>query len=96
MSAPCPDRSIPVNEDGRRIGQGHQHATISDEQVRIIRNMHEFGGIGYGTLAKHFEVSKSCIQHICNYSRRAQLPHDWKDIHDDRQDHAEEEAGQTT
>jgi len=84
-------RMVALNENGRRIGEGHHRSTIPDAVVRTVRDMHEMQGLGYRKIAKMLGMSRSTVQKICNYSRRAQLPFDWvsRDIRDE-----EEEDGQ--
>jgi hypothetical protein len=45
---------------------------LSDDDVRMILELHNYHGLGYKRLAEKFEVSVSCIQKICNGSRRRQ------------------------
>jgi len=71
---------IALNEDGHRIGSTHHNATIPDDVVDEIRDLHEDEGWPYSKLAEHFNLGKSTIQKICNYSRRAQTPMNWKTI----------------
>lgn len=74
---------IALNDQGYRIGMSHHNAHIPDEIVDKIRDLHEDDGIGYGTLAKMFNLKKSCVQKICNYERRAQTPYAYKTIKED-------------
>lgn len=71
---------IAVNEQGYRIGLSHHNARISNEIVDQMRDLHEDEGIGYRRLAKMFNLSRSVVQKICNYERRAQTPDRWKRI----------------
>lgn len=71
---------IAVNELGRRIGEDHQHARLTNEQVERIRDLHEDHGLKYSQLAAMFQVSKSAIAGICQYRRRAQTPFGWKKL----------------
>lgn len=71
---------IAVNENGYRIGASHHNARIPDDVIDRIRDLHEEQEIGYRRLAKMFNLSRSCIQKICNYERRAQTPDRWKTI----------------
>lgn len=73
---------IAVNENGYRIGSSHHNATIPDEIIDKIRDLHEDENIGYRRLAKMFNLSRSVIQKICKYDRRAQTPDRWKTIRD--------------
>lgn len=73
-------KTIAVNDKGYRIGQDHQNAGLSDEQVDRIRDLHEDHGLKYSQLAEMFQVSKSTIAGICQYRRRAQTPFGWKTL----------------
>lgn len=77
---------VAVNEQGYRIGQSHHNARFPDEMIDRIRDMHEDQAIGYRKLAKIFNLSRSTIQKICTYSRRAQTPERWKKIVDETKD----------
>lgn len=71
---------VAVNEQGYRIGISHHNARIPDDIVDQIRDMHEDHGVGYRKLAKIFNLTRSAVQKICNYERRAQTPDRWKKI----------------
>jgi hypothetical protein len=71
---------IAVNEQGYRIGSSHHNATISDEVVDKMRDLHEDDGIGYRRLAKMFNLSRSVVAKLCKYERRAQTPQRWKKV----------------
>lgn len=64
----------PVNERGLRIGEHHQRAKLSDEQVELIRDLYEMGEGGYKMLARMFGVSRSTIRDIVQFRRRASTP----------------------
>ena len=71
---------VAVNEDGYRIGQSHHNARISDYAVQCIRDAREERGLSYGKLASMFKLSKSTIQKLCKYERRAQIPRAYKKV----------------
>lgn len=73
-------RVYAVNENGRRIGESHQAARLTDEQVDRIRDLHEEHGLSYLQLAKMYYVSKQTIASICQYQRRAQTPFGFKTL----------------
>jgi len=73
---------IAVNELGYRIGSSHHNSSISDEVVDQIRDLHEEAGIGYRRLAQKFGLTRSAVQKICQYERRAQTPDRWKTVHE--------------
>lgn len=69
---------IGVNDAGRRVGESHQNAKLSDEDVRLILELHCYHGCGYGTIAKKFESSKWTIRNICKGRRRTKAPTNWR------------------
>lgn len=73
-------RTFAVNENGRRIGESHQAARLTDEQVDRIRDLHEDHGLSYLQLASMYSVSKQTIASICQYHRRAQTPFGFKTL----------------
>lgn len=74
---------IAVNEQGRRIGEYHQNAKISDRLVDEIRDMREYEGKSYGEISKKTGIRRSTIQKICLYERRNQYPDRWKKVQQD-------------
>jgi predicted DNA-binding protein (UPF0251 family) len=73
-------RKVAVNESGLRIGEDHPNAKLTDAEVEQIRLLHK-SGMGYGTLAEKYEVSKWAIGRICRYERRAQTPVNFNQVH---------------
>lgn len=64
-------KTVPVNERGWRIGEGHHNVKLLDFEVEQIRELVE-GGMSYAKVAEKFDVSKSCVQRIIDGSRRSQ------------------------
>lgn len=60
-----------LSDLNRVVGESHGHAKLSNEEVELIRTLHEEGFVGYRALARAFGVSRSTIQSICNYRRRS-------------------------
>lgn len=69
---------VPLNEYGRRIGEHHPNARISDETVDRIRELHEDFGWGYLAICAELKLSLTAVRKICTYERRAQTPFKWK------------------
>jgi predicted DNA-binding protein (UPF0251 family) len=69
-------KTVGVNELGRRVGQDHQNAKLTDREVEMIRTLHS-EGMGYKCLAEKFGVAKSTVASICKYQRRGQVPVEW-------------------
>jgi len=71
---------VAVNERGRRIGETHHNALISDALVDEMRGRHEDDGLGYRKIAREFSVALTTVRKICTYERRAQTAERWKTI----------------
>jgi len=68
-----PTRTVGVNELGRRIGEDHPKAKLTDRQVEMIRQLHEDYHVPYSIICEVLIVSKSTIEDICCYNTRTQL-----------------------
>lgn len=66
-------KTIRRNHTGHRIGEDHQRAKLTDEQVRAIRAKHKPNkrGFGYAALAKESGCGVSTIRDICTFRTRA-------------------------
>jgi hypothetical protein len=71
---------VAVNDQGRRIGETHHNALISDALVDQIRARREDDGLAYKDVAREFSVALSTVKKICTYVRRAQTAERWKTI----------------
>jgi DNA invertase Pin-like site-specific DNA recombinase len=69
---------ICYNEDGRRCGETHHRAKLTDEQVNAARDLHEDLGLSYAQIASLLGVSKSAVACICQYKKRANLVVEWR------------------
>lgn len=65
-------KTIAINENGRRIGESHPRAKLLDVEVDLALDLLG-AGLSYAAVAVKLEVSKSCIAHIATGRRRAQL-----------------------
>jgi len=59
------------NHTGHRVGEWHQRAKLSDEQVRKMRELRKFRGTSYAKLAALFGCGESTARDITNYMTRA-------------------------
>lgn len=64
-------RVIRINASGLRVGEDHQNAKLTDQEVDRMRELHE-QGVTVTELARMFEVSKGTACDIVSYRRRAQ------------------------
>lgn len=69
---------VAVDENGRRIGETHSNAKLTDLQVDQIRELRETEGKNYDELAVMFQAPKITIAKICTYERRANTIARWK------------------
>ena len=69
---------VAYNEMGRRIGQTHHRAKLSDAQVDEIRELHEDLNLSYSRIAIMFRISKAAVAMICQYKRRADTVAVWR------------------
>lgn len=72
-------RTVAVNESGRRIGEDQTGAKLTNHDVDLLLTMRE-EGMGYGSLAKVFEVSKSLVRDIIKGRRRNQTVARFKEV----------------
>lgn len=70
---------VGINDAGMRVGQDHQNAKVSDEDVELLLALHTEGW-SYRRLADKFELSKSQVRNICKGRKRSQFPTRWKVI----------------
>lgn len=68
-----------MNENGRRVGDYHPNAKLSDGDVELLLEMHSEGW-GYKLLAQKFEVTPSAVRYICKGRNRSQRPERWKKV----------------
>lgn len=71
---------VATNDRGYRIGQDHHGSKLTDAEVEQIRDLHEFAGWPYRSIAREYGTSKSCIAEICRYEKRCQTVFDWKKV----------------
>ncbi len=64
-------KTIALNENGRRIGESHPRAKLLDHEVDQVLALLE-AGLSYAEVALKFDVSKSCVAHIATGRRRGQ------------------------
>jgi len=75
-----------VTDRGIRVGEHHQHAKLSNEQVDYIRGLYEEGLFGYRSLVRvckdlwGIEVSRDTVKDIVKYRRRSATPERYKTV----------------
>lgn len=63
---------VAVNECGRRIGEDHPNAKLSNADIDEVRHLREDTGMRLNKIAKLFNLTIGGVHKICNYTRRAQ------------------------
>lgn len=64
---------VEINEFGKRCGETHHNATLTDHEVELIRELRFNHRIPLGVLAEKFETSVGNISNICTFRRRNQV-----------------------
>lgn len=70
---------VAIGENGRRIGEDHPKAKLSNAQIDEIFSLRQKGK-SYMQIARIFNVSKASIQHILHCRTRAQFPVRFKKV----------------
>lgn len=70
---------VAVNDHGNTIGEDHSRATLTDNEVRLMRELRDSDPDfwSYRKLADKFEVSKKHAWRICQMHQRAQIVDRW-------------------
>lgn len=72
-------RTVAVNERGRRIGEDHQRAKLTNHDVELMRELRA-AGWSLRKIAAKFDVTYGTVWYITTCQRRAQLPVAWKTL----------------
>lgn len=65
-------KTVTLNELGRRIGESHPRAKLTDAEVDLVLDLLA-DGMSLAQVAGKMDVSKSCIAHIASGRRRGQM-----------------------
>lgn len=71
---------VAVNEKGRRVGDSHHNAKLTNHEVELLLAMYG-EGMGYRRLSTVFEVSKTLVRNIVKGRARVQAPSYWRTVH---------------
>jgi DNA invertase Pin-like site-specific DNA recombinase len=63
---------LKFNEDGRKIGESHHRAILTDHEIDLLLELRE-QGMSYALLVEKFEVSRATVQSYCLGRRRNQF-----------------------
>jgi hypothetical protein len=74
---------VAVNSEGRRIGDSHPRAKLTDAEVEAILELRDFG-LSYAAIAAKWDdtvrISKSTVRDICKGLTRGQIPSRFKAV----------------
>lgn len=73
-------RMVGVNELGRRIGEDHVNARLTNSEVDLLLELRE-AGMSYRELGEKFDISKSGARKICKGQNRCQRATRYKAVH---------------
>lgn len=65
---------VGVNAEGRRVGESHPNAKLSDLQVETIRQLREDYRVPYRLICDLAGIPKSTVEDVCLYTTRGQMP----------------------
>ncbi len=63
---------VQIGEYGKRIGETHGRAKLSDHEIDLVRQLKE-EGMPAPEIAEKFEVSKRYVYKLVNFERRASV-----------------------
>jgi hypothetical protein len=63
-------KKVFISETGNRCGESHPKATVSDEEVGWMRELHEVHDIGMREIARKFECPLRTVRDILAYRSR--------------------------
>jgi len=77
-------KTVFVNAAGKRIGQDHPKAKLTDADIDLIFDLHE-AGLGYDRIAAKFDdipggISRATVRDVIKGRRRGQIPHATKRV----------------
>lgn len=68
---------VQIGEYGKRVGESHGRAKLSDHEIELIRQLKE-QGMPAGEIAQKMECSRRYIYKLVNYERRASVVAQWR------------------
>lgn len=72
-------RVVGVNDQGRRVGQSHPRAEVTDRQVQLALEL-KAEGWSYRRVAEALEVSKACVAGWVKGRRRACVAVEYREV----------------
>jgi len=63
---------IQIGEYGKRVGESHGRAKLSDHEIDLVRQLKE-EGMPATEIAEKFEVGRRYVYKVVNFERRASI-----------------------
>ncbi len=63
-------KAVQIGEFGKRVGETHGRAKLSDHEVDLVRQLKE-EGMSAAVIAEKMEISRRYVYKLANYERRA-------------------------
>lgn len=70
-------QSVQIGEYGKRVGESHGRAKLSDHEIDLVRQLRE-EGMSAAEIAQKMEISKRYVYKLVNYERRASVVAEWR------------------
>lgn len=70
---------VQIGETGKRIGESHGRAKLTDHEVELVRTLWE-EGMPASEIAVKMEISKKYVYELVNFKYRASLVAQWRKV----------------
>ncbi|HEY5993927.1 MAG TPA: helix-turn-helix domain-containing protein [Gallionellaceae bacterium] len=70
---------VQIGEYGKRIGETHGMAKLTDHEIDLVRQLKE-EGMPAAEIAEKFEVSKRYVYKLANFERRASVVAEYRRV----------------
>lgn len=71
-------KPVGLTSTGRRVGETHHRATISDAVVKRIHDLHDYEAMSWRDIAGLLGLKLDTVKAIGRFKRRAENPVNWK------------------
>ncbi len=72
-------QTVQIGEYGKRVGESHGRAKLTDHEIDLIRQLKE-EGMSATEIAEKMEVSRRYVYKLVNYERRASIVAEWRRV----------------
>ena len=68
---------VQIGEYGKRVGESHGRAKLSDHEIDLVRQLKE-EGMPATEIAEKMEISRRYVYKLVNFERRASIVAEWR------------------